>query len=265
MPFVENLGVKIYWDEVGAGEPVLLIMGLGWASPMWYRTRPLLAERWRTIAFDNRGVGRSDVPAGPYSIAGMAADAAAVLDAAGVGSAHVVGMSMGGMIAQEFALAYPGRVRSLVLGCTACGGPESVQPDAEVVRVLMSVGGDPEVRARAMNPFIYDAGTPAARIEEDLKVRLDWVPTVEGYTAQYLGIVAWEAYSRISGIAARTLVIHGETDRLLPAANGKLIAGRIAGARLVLVPRASHIFTTDQPEISHREMIGFLDAGSGAA
>jgi 3-oxoadipate enol-lactonase len=122
MPFVENLGVKIYWDEVGAGEPVLLIMGLGWASPMWYRTRPLLAERWRTIAFDNRGVGRSDVPAGPYSIAGMAADAAAVLDAAGVASAHVVGMSMGGMIAQEFALAYPGRVRSLVLGCTACGG-----------------------------------------------------------------------------------------------------------------------------------------------
>ena len=94
MPFIENQGAKIYWDEQGQGEPVLLIMGLGYTSAMWYRTRPALAQRYRTVAFDNRGVGLSDVPPGPYSIATMASDAAAVLDAAGVSSAHVFGVSM---------------------------------------------------------------------------------------------------------------------------------------------------------------------------
>jgi pimeloyl-ACP methyl ester carboxylesterase len=104
MPFVENQGTKIYWDEQGQGAPVLLIMGLGYASALWHRARPVLAQRFRTMAFDNRGVGLSDVPPAPYSIATMAADAAAVLDAAGVARAHVFGISMGGIIAQEFAL-----------------------------------------------------------------------------------------------------------------------------------------------------------------
>ncbi len=107
MASTENKGAKIYWDGQGRGEPVLLIMGLGWVSDMWYRTRPLLSARYRTIAFDNRGVGRSDVPAGPYPISLMASDAAAVLDAAGIESAHLFGVSMGGMIAQEFALQRP--------------------------------------------------------------------------------------------------------------------------------------------------------------
>src|SRR6185503_5979369 len=101
MPFINNQGARIYWDEQGTGEPVLLIMGLGYPSAMWYRTRPLLAARYRTIALDNRGVGLSDVPPGPYPIALMASDAAAVLDAGGLESAHVFGISMGGMIAQE--------------------------------------------------------------------------------------------------------------------------------------------------------------------
>ncbi|HMD32887.1 MAG TPA: alpha/beta hydrolase [Candidatus Acidoferrales bacterium] len=98
MPVTQSAGTRIYWDEVGRGAPVLLIMGLGWASNMWHRTRLVLAGRYRTIAFDNRGAGRSEVPLGPYSIAAMAADAAAVLTAAGVEAAHIVGASMGGMI-----------------------------------------------------------------------------------------------------------------------------------------------------------------------
>jgi 3-oxoadipate enol-lactonase len=115
MPFVENKSAKLYWDEQGSGEPLLLIMGLSYPSNMWHRSRPILAERFRTIALDNRGVGQSDAPPGVYSIRLMASDAAAVLDAAGIESAHVFGVSMGGMIAQEFALQYPRRVRSLIL------------------------------------------------------------------------------------------------------------------------------------------------------
>src|SRR4029077_11618638 len=136
MSFIENRGAKIYWDEQGQGEPILLIMGLGWASNMWHRTRPVLTAHYRTIAFDNRGAGRSDVPPGPYSIALLASDAAAVLDAANVERAHVLGASMGGMIARDFALQSPKRVPSLILGCTAAGGPRAVQADPQAIQLL---------------------------------------------------------------------------------------------------------------------------------
>src|ERR1700689_228593 len=160
MPFVQNQGAKIYWDEQGSGEPLLLIMGLSYPSYMWHRTRPVLANRYRTIALDNRGVGQSDVPPGVYSIALMASDAASVLDAAGVGSAHVFGVSMGGMIAQEFALQYPKRVRSLILGCTASGGPHAIQAEAAVIETLLRQGMTPEQSREAFTPFIYDPATP---------------------------------------------------------------------------------------------------------
>jgi 3-oxoadipate enol-lactonase len=263
MPFAENQGVKIYWEEEGKGAPILLIMGLGWPSYMWYRTKSRLVKQYRVITFDNRGVARSDVPAGPYTIALMASDAAAVLDAAGVKSADVYGVSMGGMIAQEFALQYPARVKSLILGCTAAGGPQAVRAEPKVLEVLMRQGMTPEEAARAINPFIYDATTPQARIDEDVKIRLQWTPKPEGYMAQLQGIMVWDAYDRISGITAPTLVVHGETDQLVPAANGNMIAKRIPGAKLVMIPHASHIYSTDQPEASHNATFEFLSAHAG--
>lgn len=187
MPHVVNEGARIYWDEQGSGEPLLLIMGLGYTAHMWHRTRPFLAERYRTIAFDNRGVGRSDIPAGPYPISLMASDAAAVLDIAGVESAHVFGVSMGGMIAQEFALQYPSRVRSLILGCTAAGGPTAVRSEPEVVHMLKARAQmTPEQAADAALPYIYDVGTPRERIDEDLAIRRPWFPRPEAYLSQLI-------------------------------------------------------------------------------
>lgn len=264
MGFTENQGVGIYWDEQGHGEPVFLIMGLGYTSHMWYRMRPLLAGQYRTVAFDNRGVGRSDVPPGPYSIALMASDAAAVLDAAGISSGHVVGLSMGGMIAQEFALQYPERVRSLILGCTAPGGPAAIRAEPEAIELLKARNLTPEQAAEGAVPFIYDPATPRERINEDLAIRRPWFPRPEGYVAQLQGIPSWEAYSRLPRITAPTLVIHGESDRLVPPANAKLIADRIPGAKLVMIPHASHLFITDQPEAALNAMLGFLAAQSGA-
>jgi pimeloyl-ACP methyl ester carboxylesterase len=260
MPFTDNQGTKIYWDEEGQGAAILLIMGLGWSSDMWHRTRPVLSLRYRTIAFDNRGVGRSAVPKGPYSIADMASDAARVLDAAGVERAHLFGVSMGGMIAQEFALKYPMRIRSLILGCTSPGGPNAVKAEAEVLRILAQRSVEPEETAKAMVPFIYDPATPLARLEEDMTLRRKWFPTSEGYFAQLQGIMAWEAYSRLTQILAPTLVIHGESDKLVPATNAKLIAGRIPGAKLVTIPNASHILTTDQPETVQHAVLAFLSS-----
>ncbi len=262
MPFTENQCAKLYWDEQGSGEPLLLIMGLSYASNMWHRSRPGLAKKYRTIALDNRGVGQSDSPPGVYPIALMAADAAAALDAAGVESAHVFGVSMGGMIAQEFALNYPHRVRSLILGCTASGGPTAVQADPEALQALMRQGMTPEESMQAIIPFIYDAATPRARIDEDMAIRMKWYPTLQGYMGQLQGIMSWEAYSRLPQITASTLVVHGETDRLVPAANGKLIAARIPSAKLLLIPNASHIFETDQPGVAERAILEFLAAQS---
>jgi pimeloyl-ACP methyl ester carboxylesterase len=258
MSFVENQGTKIYWDEQGQGQPVLLIMGLGYTSALWHRTRPALSQHFRTIAFDNRGVGLSGVPPGPYSIATMASDAAAVLDAAGVARAHVFGVSMGGMIAQEFALQYPARTRSLILGCTAAGGPSAVRAESKVADVLMARGMTPEQAREAILPYIYDAATPQEKIDEDIRVRQPWLPTPAGYMAQLLAILAWESYSRIAQIAAPTLVIHGESDDLVPPGNGELIAGRIPGAKLALLKHASHLFLTDQTEAAHKEILEFL-------
>jgi 3-oxoadipate enol-lactonase len=260
MPFVENQGAKIYWDEQGQGPPVLLIMGLGYTSCMWHRARPALARRYRTLAFDNRGVGLSDVPPGPYSIATMAADAAAVLDVAGVGSAHVFGVSMGGMIAQEFALQFPARARSLILGCTSPGGTSAIRAEGAVIDILFLRGMTPEQARTAILPYIYDSSTQPALIDEDVNLRRNWLPSSEGYTAQLQAIRAWEAYSRIAQITVPTLILHGESDGLVPAGNSELMASRIPGARLALLEHASHMFLTDQPIAAMNEILAFLSS-----
>jgi 3-oxoadipate enol-lactonase len=258
MSLARNKGVRIYWDEQGSGEPLLLIMGLSYPSYMWHRSRPVFAKSYRTIALDNRGVGQSDAPPGVYSIALMASDAAAVLDAAGLESAHVFGASMGGMIAQEFALQYPHRVRSLVLGSTAAGGPHAVQAQPEALEALLRRDVTPEESKEAIIPFIYDPATSRERIDEDMVIRMKWYPASQGYMGQLQGIFGWEASSRLAQITAPTLVIHGESDRLVPPGNARLIAERIPGAKLVLIPHASHIFATDQPAAAHDAILEFL-------
>ncbi len=249
----------MYWEEEGSGDPLLMIMGLGYTHEMWYRSRPVLSKHFRLILFDNRGVGRSGQPAGPYTIAQMVEDTAAVMDAAGVQAAHVMGMSMGGMIAQEFALRYPARVRKLVLGCTACGGPHAIRAEQGAVDLLKDRARMTRDQAmEASIPFIYDPSTPRERIDEDLAVRRPLFPSAEAYAAQLAGIFAWQSYERLGDIATPVLVIHGEHDRLIPPDNARVIAGRITESKLVILPNASHIFVTDQPELSHRALLDFL-------
>jgi 3-oxoadipate enol-lactonase len=258
MSFLETQGAKLYWDEQGRGDPVLLLMGLGYPSALWHRTRPALSEHFRTVALDNRGVGLSGVPPGPYPISTMASDAAAILDAAGISGAHVFGVSMGGMIAQEFALQFPAKTRSLILGCTSAGGPSAVRAERKVADILMARGMTLEQAQEAIIPYVYDSATPREKIEEDLRLRRSCLPSLAGYTAQLQGILAWEGYSRIAQIAAPTLVIHGKSDALVPPGNGQLIAERIPGARFVLLDHASHLFLTDQTQSANKEILEFL-------
>jgi pimeloyl-ACP methyl ester carboxylesterase len=260
VPFADSGGVKIRWEEQGEGDPLLLIQGLGYALEMWHRSAPLLGERYRVITYDNRGVGQSDLPEGPYSTAAMAEDGIAVLDAAGVERAHVLGASLGGMIAQELVLAHPERVRSLILCCTTCGGPAFVPAEAEVYEALQARATmGPEEGVRATIPFTYDPGTPRDRIEEDLAVRMRVFPRADGYLAQLAASLGHDAHDRVGAIGVPTLVVHGESDRLIRPENGRELADRIPGARFTLLPNTSHIMFTDQPERIHEEITGFLD------
>ncbi|MGH3882151.1 MAG: alpha/beta fold hydrolase [Pseudonocardiaceae bacterium] len=260
VPYTDNGGTRLFWDGSGAGPAVLLIHGLGYTHDMWYRTVPALSAHYRVIRFDNRGVGRSDVPPGAYRVSDMAQDAAAVLDAAGVAAAHVVGVSLGGAIAQELTLRHPSRVRGLVLVATLCGGPRMVQAEPEVGVTLLARAKMPaEQGIRVMNPYVYDPGTADERIDEDLAIRLRTYPSAQGYLGQLQAVLSWSSYDRLPEITAPTLVIHGESDRLIPPGNGRIIAERIPGARLTLIPQASHILFTDQPETAHGALLGFLD------
>jgi len=258
MPHTFSDGVRLYWEEHGSGPPVLLIMGLSFTHDMWFRILPTLRSRCRVILFDNRGVGRSEVPSGPYTIAQMARDAAAVLDAAGASAAHVIGASMGGMIAQELALRFPERVRSLLLACTSHGGLLAKWP--RFVRPRGIKWGEAQRRERelAMAPLLYAKDTPIERIHEDLDIQCACNWSFQGFFSQFSGILMWTSYLRLPKIRVPTLVIHGDKDRLVPIENGRVVAARIPGAEFRLIPNAGHVLTTDQPELCKRLMVDFL-------
>jgi 3-oxoadipate enol-lactonase len=260
MPIVEHRGARIYWEEHGSGPPVLLIMGLSFTHDMWFRVLPWLTPSYRAILFDNRGMGRSDVPRGPYRMSLMAADAMAVLDAAGVPAAHVIAASMGGMIAQEIALRYPRRVLSLLLGCTSYGGLFARWPDFSRCPRKISPGENTWMaRELALVPLLYADGTARAQILEDIEIRCQCTWSYKGFWSQFAGILLWNSYLRLPRIKAPTLVVHGDEDRLVPPANGRVVAARIPNARFEIVRGAGHILTTDQPVICAKLLLDFLD------
>jgi len=260
MPYTQSGDTTIFWKEQGKGDPLLLIMGLGATHELWHRVVPMVAPFYRTILFDNRGAGESGAPQGPYSIAQMAGDALAVLDAAGVGRARVFGASMGGMIAQELALGHPDRVQSLILCCTACGGTHTVPADREVGAALAARMTLPPAEAiRLTLPYIYDVSTPRDLVEEDLQLRIRTAMTNDAFSAQFQGIRSWAGtHDRLAQLKMPVLVIHGETDRLVPPENGRIIARAIPDAELAMLPNASHMFFTDQPGLSKTAILSFL-------
>jgi 3-oxoadipate enol-lactonase len=255
-------GAEIAYSVDGPddGPAVLLVMGLAYPAAMWFRLVPGLAEHHRVVRVDNRGAGLTgDVPGAPYTVETMAGDCLAVLDELGIGSADVVGLSMGGLIAQQIVHTAPQRVRSLCLVATHPGIAHAVV-DPEAMAMLLKRGEmTPEQAAEASVPFNYAPATPRERIEEDWAVRFPLAASNAGYLAQVMGSSQWDGFDRLGDIAVRTLVVHGELDRLVPPANGRTLAGRIPGAELVLVPDANHVLMTDQPDQVEKVLLDWLD------
>lgn len=245
-------GAAIAWSTDGPedGPPVLLVMGLAYPAAMWFRLIPALAERYRVIRVDNRGAGLTgDVVGAPYTVPVMAQDCLAVLDAAGVDAAQVIGISMGGLIAQEIAVLAPERVTSLCLMATHPGIAQAVlNPEALALVTSGRADMTPREAAEASVPFNYAPGTSREVIEEDWAVRFPLACSLAGYTAQVQGTIPWSRHDDLPGLTVPTLVVHGELDALVLPENGRIIADRIPGAELVTVPAANHLLMSDQPE-----------------
>ncbi len=266
--------VELYYEEHGSGDPLLLIMGLAADSTAWLFQLPEFSRQYRTIVFDNRGVGRSSKPPGPYTIGQMADDSAGLLDVLQIARTHVVGVSMGGMIAQELALRHPTRVRGLVLGCTY---PE---PDADVERQrqfsVSQLGGsitgtgELQIDINAINPLdFFQHLLPTVfnpefiekelpRLMELFAGALQYGFSLEAILGQVEAVMSHKATDRLHQITSPTLVITGDADRLVSPANSDILARNIPGARLVKVPGGSHGFNFETPEIFNREVLSFL-------
>jgi 3-oxoadipate enol-lactonase len=256
--------VTLWWSAEGdPGVPLLLIQGLGYTADLWFRVLPGLSAPRRTIRFDNRGVGRSNVPPTPWTIEEMADDAADVLDAAGVERAHVFGVSMGGLIAQELTLRHPDRVCSLVLGCTHPGGSDAVRMDPAAATMLMDrTARSAREAIEASVPFLYAETTSRDDIDGDLAARVRYALRATSYWGQLDAMRQHGGtLSRLPAIAAPTLVIHGSADKLVKPGNAELIAAAIPGARLEWLEGAGHLFWTDQTERTIEVINAFLAAG----
>jgi pimeloyl-ACP methyl ester carboxylesterase len=244
----------IWWEATGAGAPVLLINGLGSSSTSWFRLLPELHD-FRVITFDNRGVGRTGFSPEPFNLATMAADAVAVLDAAHVDRAHVLGLSLGGLIAQELALSHPDRTESLMLVSTHAGIPHLTVAASAVATVAALPPGE---RSRALAPILYAEQTPAAEIARDEEVASAIPTTPEGIRSQLLASTPWDRYADLHQLAVPTLVLHGREDRLVPLSAGEKLAAAIPNTKFVIIDNAGHRLFTDQTTASAAAIKSFL-------
>ncbi len=252
----------LHWQDHGAGEPVLMIMGLGGSSDAWARLLPYVSDGHRAIVFDNRGTGRSAGIRGPLTMGGMVADALSVLDAADERSAHVIGISMGGMIAQHLALEHRERVRSLVLACTTAVGMRGQPPvrmlAASALRPLLG----PKRTWELVKPSLYAEQTRREhpeRIREDLRIRGGRPTPSLTFAAQLAAIPFHDTRRRLPELeGVGVTILHGQDDALVPAARAAELAAAIPGSHLVMIPACGHMLTTDAEQESAAAVLAHL-------
>lgn len=255
-------GVKLHYEIHGTGEPLLLIEGLGYASWSWFRQIEVLSDSYSVVSFDNRGVGKSDKPDIPYSIELMADDVALLLESLNIKKAHILGVSMGGYIAQTLAINYPHKVKSLVLGCTSFGGPQSIPLTEEALRSMLKVEGlnAEEVIRQGLKVAISPEFVRAYPDVVDQLVAWRLVNPTPRYAweRQFAAARAFNVESQLNKINVPTLVITGSEDIVVPPQNSSMLAERIFGAQLVIIPGGGHLFFIEKAEEFNGTVLEFL-------
>ncbi|MCH8995310.1 MAG: alpha/beta fold hydrolase [Chloroflexi bacterium] len=273
MPTVRANDIDIYYEECGSGEPLLLIMGWGGNATTWKPQIPGLAEQYRLLVFDNRGVGRTSAPDGPYTIGEMVADTVGLMDALELPWAHVFGISLGGMIAQELALRHPARVGTLILGCTSPGsrrapGAEQLRSDIAAFREATD-GRSPDLEW--FSDFLKRLWTEEALAKSDSYLQdfvfslIRFPPKRHGLRSQADAVSGHDAYRRLHRIRHPTLVITGAEDTLIDPQNSTILAERIPGAELRLFAGLKHAFHLERPDLVNAVIIDFIERARDAA
>jgi pimeloyl-ACP methyl ester carboxylesterase len=264
LPKIRIGDLKMYYEIHGKGSPLVMIMGLT-ANKDWWPPEVIeaLSKHFKTLIFDNRGAGRTDAPKTDYSIKMFADDTIGLMDSLEIEEAHILGVSMGGMIAQELVLNYPDRVKKLVLCSTTPGGTHAIPTPPETVKILMETQNltDEQIARRTMTilfPKDYIQNNPEV-IERSINHFLIAPITQDAYMRQLKACMEFDTYDRLPTINRPTLVIAGKEDVLLPYKNDEIIAKRIPKAKLILYDNVGHGMTTQVAEDFAQKVIEFLE------
>ena len=255
-------GIEIAYELRGAGIPIVMIHGAQGDQTMFAGLASAFAPDYRVLTFNQRGSGLSEKPDMPYSIAMLADDTAALMDHLSIASAHIIGVSMGGMIAQEFALRHPTKVRALVLGCTTPGGPKSIRLGGDALNSAYSTQPmTAEERGKALAEAAFTKGYVARHPEivaSMIESRRNRPIDTAAFPHRMKAAMEHDTYDRLGEIRCPTLVITGKDDALISWENSRLLAEHIKGAEEVILEPAGHCFWLEQPEQSRDAMAGFL-------
>ena len=264
MPMIKVNDIQMYYEMHGQGFPLLLIMGLKRNTEWWYRQIPHLSRHFRVIAFDNRGAGRSDKPASDYSIPLFANDTATLMDALRIQKAHVLGISMGGYIAQELAISRSDLVQGLVLGCTSCGGPKAVLMSEETRNAYVANEGLTlkQILRKDMHIYFSDeyiANHPK-QIAQFVEISMRHVQPPEAFFRQFNACLGHDTVDRLCDIEAPTLIMAGDDDHLVPTENSRILKKLMPEAELHLYPGKRHVFFIEEHEKFNRNVTDFLNS-----
>jgi pimeloyl-ACP methyl ester carboxylesterase len=256
MPIANIENLNIYYEIIGQGQPLVMIRGVGSNVDHWYEQVPVLSKNYQLLVFDNRGIARSSDPGGSFSTKDMAADTIALMEAVGIKKAHVLGYSMGGMIAQELALAYPEKINGLILVATDCGISLRIKARPEYSRLFseMILLGTNEAKTAAA---AYESRSDI--IQRYAEVSLRFPAPQKSLERQWEAITRHDACGRLQNITAPTLVITGSEDVLIPPENSRVLAERIPDARVRSIDGGGHLFVVEQAQQFNEAVFGFLD------
>ena len=262
MPTIQAGEISLYYEVEGRGEPLVLIPGFGTGAWIWYRQTPVLAREFRVVTFDPRGVARTEAPEGGFTMRQLADDVAALLEALGFPSAHILGASFGGFVAQEFAVRYPARTRSLILCCTSYGGAGHVRPSDETLAALGSTRGlNTEDRFRENLLLAFSPRFVAEErdeVERAIALRAANPVSERVHLEQLQAAVNFDAAPLVTSIRVPTLVITGDADRIVPPENSRNLAAAIPGAELHVIEGGSHTFFIERPDEFNRAVVEFV-------